>query len=332
MRVSLFLIAIILCTAAGLVAGYLAGHAHPKSAKSGKLEVVATIFPLADWAREVGGDDATVHCLVDGTKNPHHFEAGIQDATRVTRAKALLTVGLGLDPWAQKLAANSGGDATVLVAGTWVDAMTMADAREIAIKGAGASVPADDDEHPGSTDPHFWLDPARASIVVKHLGEEFGKLDPDHKEAYAQRATAYAAKLDAVNRDVENLAAAMPAGAKLVTFHDAYGYLFARLKITIAAVVQVSPGVEPSAKDVAEAVKLMSELKQKVVFREPGANAAALDTLAHELGARVELLDPMDTEFSDAGKTYLERLRYDLKVVAGAEGVEATPRPEAGGK
>jgi zinc transport system substrate-binding protein len=308
-----------MCAAVGLAVYFFAGHGHSgKSAHGGKLQVVATLFPLADWAREVGGDDITVHCLVDGTKNPHHFEATIKDATRVTHARALLAVGLGLDPWAQKLAANSGSDVKIFMAGDWIESKKMPDAREIGIHGKGVGEP--DDDH-GGTDPHFWLDPARAIIVVKHLGEEFGKLDPPHKDLYAQRAAAFVAKLEKANHEVETLATAMPASAELVTFHDAYGYLFARLNIKIAAVVQVSPGIEPSAKDVAEAVKLMSELKQKVVFREPGANKAALDTLAKELGARVELLDPMDTEFSEAGKTYVERLTYDLNVIAGAEGI-----------
>ncbi len=295
-------------------------HAPNDGADSGKLQVAATIFPLADWAREVGGDNASVYCLVDGTKNPHHFEASISDAKTTTRAKAMLTVGLGMDPWAQKLAANSGGEIKVFTTSAWIAPMKMEAYRQIEIHGNAGD---EDDDHAGSDNPHFWLDPARAAIVVKHLGEEFGKLDPAHKDGYEKRAAAYIAKLEETSKEIDRLAANMPAGTQLVTFHDAYGYLFARLKIKIAAVVQVSPGIEPSAKDVVEAVKLMQSLKQQVVFREPGANVAALNTLAKELNARVELLDPMDTEISEVGKTYLERLKYDLRTLGSAEGIQS---------
>ena len=290
-------------------------------AAPGKLPLIASIFPLADWLREVGGDDVQVTCLVDGGQNPHHFEPSVNDATRVTRAKAMFVVGLGLDPWAQKLADNSGGDVKVFSTGDWISAQKMGATREIEIKTKDGKAEEDDDRNL-DRDPHYWLDPARALIVVKKMGEELSALDPAHTDAYQKRAGAYAAKLTELNAGVDKLAAQVPAGLQMVTFHDAYGYLFARLKIKIAAVVQVSPGVEPSARDVAEAVKFMKSLNQKVVFQEPGANITALQALATELNARVELLDPMDTGVSDAGTTYVERLSHDLKIIAGAAGIK----------
>ena len=280
---------------------------------------MATIFPLADWLREVAGDDAEVHCLVDGSQNPHHFEPTVKDAAKVTKAKALFIVGLGLDPWATKLAGNSGGGAKIFTTGEWALPQKMGAVQELEIHGKDEK--DEDDEHHhhhGDLDPHYWLDPARAITVVKRMAEELGALDPEHRDAYAKRAAAYVAKLDELNREIEKLAAEIPPGAQLVTFHDAYGYLFGRLHIKIAAVVQVSPGVEPSAKDVAEAVRLMKAIGQRVVFREPGVNDAALRALAQDLGARIDLLDPAETAASDAGKTYIERLRHNLQTLAGA--------------
>jgi len=321
-------------SAAGL-ALFLSGCGEPRVAEQpGKLQLVATIFPLADWLHEVAGDDADVACLVDGAQNPHHFEPTVSDATRITKAKALFTVGLGLDPWAGKLAENSGSGVKVIACSAWIAPQKMGVTRSIEIhdsKGRGGG----DDDDDGDLDPHFWLDPARAMIVVKKMAEELGALDPAHRDAYAKRAEAYVGKLEALNRTVDTLASSVPSNAALVTFHDAYGYLFGRLKIKIAAVVQVSPGVEPSARDVVEAVKLMKSLGQKVVFREPGANTAALQTLATELNARLELLDPMDTAGSEAGNTYVERMRHDLNVIANAAGLPLdvnAPTPVGGAK
>jgi ABC-type Zn uptake system ZnuABC Zn-binding protein ZnuA len=284
-----------------------------------KLHVVATIFPLSDWLREVAGDDAEVHCLVDGAQSPHHFEPAVKDAANVTKAKALFMIGLGLDLWAKKLADNAGGGAKVFETAAWASPQKMGAARELEIHGKDEK---DEDEehhhHHGDLDPHYWLDPSRAGLVVLHMGTELGALDPAHRDAYATRAAAYATKLTELTKDVDKLAAEISPGAQLVIFHDAYGYLFNRLHLKIAAVVQVSPGVEPSVKDVAEAVKLIKSLGQRVIFREPGANDAALKALAQDLGATIETLDPIETGVSDAGKTYVERLSHDLKTLAAA--------------
>lgn len=302
--------------------------ATPSKSQTNKLQVAATIFPLADWLREVAGPDADVYCLVGNGQNPHHFQPSVKDVTRVSQAKALFAIGLELDPWAQTLSANVGTGVTLHLAGDWVAPMKMHEAKEIEIHGKAVPTAVhdqDDDDHNGdgdehhhhhgSLDPHVWLDPARAILSVKKMSEILGRLDPAHSDVYTQRAEAYVQKLQALNDQIEALKAKIPANMEIVTFHDAYGYLLARLNIKIAAVVQVSPGVEPSARDVAEAVQTMKTLGQRVVFREPGSNTAATEEIAKELGAKVETLDPIEMETSETGTSYVERMRHDLTAI-----------------
>lgn len=170
-----------------------------------KLQVAATIFPLADWLREVAGPDAEVYCLVSGGQNPHHFQPLMKDVTRVSQSRALFAIGLELDPWAKSLAANAGSGVTLHLAETWITPLKMHETKEIEINGAAvpsATHDADDNDsdgdehhHHGPLDPHFWLDPARAIVVVKKMAEVLGQLDPAHSEGYRQRAAAYAQKL-----------------------------------------------------------------------------------------------------------------------------------------
>jgi ABC-type Zn uptake system ZnuABC Zn-binding protein ZnuA len=304
-----------------VMAGCGGGGSAP--ARPAKLQVTATIFPLADWMKEVGGDDAEVHCLVSGSSNPHHYEPSTRDALTISESRALFAVGLGLDPWASKLAKNAGkSDVEYIETGAWIMPRKFGATTKIGEE-------HDEDEHEqgkehaeeehghsheaGAADPHFWHDPQRAITVVKKLAAELGRMDPAHKDAYIKRAEEYAKKLTALDEEMQKTATQIPAGSSIVTFHDAYGYLFERLKIRLAAVVQVSPGVEPSLKDVAEAVKTMKEIGQTVVFREPQESGAAAQRVADELKATVEVLDPMDSETSPAGKTYIERFRGNLQ-------------------
>lgn len=302
-------------TAAGIAFSSRSGNAAG-GPEAGKMQLAATIFPLADWLREVAGEDAEVHCLVSAAKNPHHFEPSAGDAVRVTRSRALFAIGLGLDPWAAKLAANSGNPAPQHIeVSAWIVPRPIFGAGAKVIGSHVCSTQCGDGQH----DPHFWLDPARAITVVERLAVELGKLDPPHAEGYARRAAAYVVKLKALDAEVQSTAKTIAPGRKAVTFHDAYGYLFERLGIELAAVVQHAPGIEPSPRDVSGALRVMREIGQRTVFSEPAGTPAA-KAIAKELGAETATLDPLDTEWSDAGKNYLERMRHNLVMLGDAFG------------
>ncbi|MFH0938096.1 MAG: metal ABC transporter substrate-binding protein [Planctomycetota bacterium] len=282
------------------------------------FSVVGTIFPLADWLREIGGSDVTVHCLVAGAANPHHFEPSTRDAVRISQARAVFAIGLGLDVWAEKLVKNAGrGDKlTYFETGKWIASRKISAVKTI-ISDAHESHEHCSNEI-GDDDPHYWLDPRRATVVVRQMADALSQLDPAHREGYLGRAASYIEKLEALDITLRKKADQIPPGAQIVTFHDAYGYLLERLNIKLAAVVQMCPGVEPSLKDMIEAERIMREIRQRVVFVELQESSKAATLIAERLGAKVETLDPMDSEVSQVGKTYLERLTHNFDLLAKA--------------
>jgi ABC-type Zn uptake system ZnuABC Zn-binding protein ZnuA len=297
------------------VAGALLGLAScgtgDAGGKPGGLTVCATISPLADWLKEIVGDDGTVVCLVSGGKDPHHFEPTARDAVAVGQSKAVFAVGLGLDPWAAKLA-DSGGSTKLVTVSDGMQAREFAP-HEIHV---GAESVQEAEHAHGGKDPHFWHDPRRAKIVVAKMAEKLAQADPGHAENFKRRAQACAAKLEALDGEIETLAKAIPNGAQVVTFHDAFGYLFERLHVNVAAVVEVSPGVEPSIRDCTEAVRALKAIGQRVVFREPGSSDRAIEILAQNAGiTQIETLDPLDNDATVAGKDYFERMRHNLDVL-----------------
>lgn len=321
-----------------LIGGFSAGAvwlaARPHGAiETRGLQICATISPLADWAREVGGGDARVYLLVDGYKDPHHFEPSVSDAVRVSASRALLASGLGLDPWAERLVERAGKGAALeyIDASQWIQPLKLT-AREIEISPGSAEKTPDAQPvpravrdaadalrrahghiHGGDVDPHFWHDPRRAMQVVAHLVEEFGRFDPEHKEAYAARGEICLGKLKALDARVEAAAKKIPPGTRVVTFHDAYGYLFERLHVKVAAVVQTSPGVEPSLKDCSEALRVMREIKQPAIFKEPASSERAIEMIAREMRIeRIALLDPLDNGASPVGRDYFERMEHNI--------------------
>ena len=292
---------------------------------SNKLQVVASIFPLADWLGEVGGDDVDVHLLVARNANPHHFEPQVQDAVRVSRARAFFAIGLGLDPWAARLAQNSGRGAELAFfeTGTWITPQHLDLAQDNVVLEKGVYGAVHDANVPAQADPHYWLDPQRAASVVRRMAQALAKLDPGHAAGYSSRAEAYAQKLKGLDEQIEAARKTIPPGQPVVTFHNAYGYLLERLGLKLAAVVQVSPGVEPNARDTVNAVRIMRQIGQGTVFREPLGSRDAAEVLARELNGRVAVLDPMDTESGEFGITYLEREAHNIRLLAETFGKQA---------
>mgnify|MGYP001567788764 CR=1 FL=1 len=274
------------------------------------MEICASLYPLGEWAREVAGPDADVYLLEGEGGGPHSFTPSMRDVTRIGRAKALLAVGLGLDPWTARTVESSGSaqKTELLEAGTWVTRRKMAAHGDHDEHGEAA-------HHHGAAgeDPHVWLDPERAAQITLRLGEEFARLDPANAAGYRARAKACAEKLTRLAAELEALGKPLR-GKKIVTQHDAYGYLFDRLGVELAGVVQLSPGIEPGTLDVSAAVRRMKAIGQRVVFSEPDREEAS-QALAEALGGKVVLLDNLERSKSSCGATYAERLRYDVKAL-----------------
>jgi len=292
----------------------------PSSNASQKLNVAATIFVLADWLKNVGGDHVDVYCLVSGANNPHHFDPTTQDAVQLSRSRAVFAIGLELDSWAAKLARSAGSQVELIEAGRWITPRTFTFGACCAAgdhDGHGHDhehAHSHDHKHePGGADPHFWHDPQRVITIVEKLAVELSRLDPAHAADYKTNADKYITRLKELDAEVVKAATLIPKNTRLVTFHDAYSYLFERLNITLAGVFQMTPGIEPSLRDVTEAVRMMKEVGQKTVFKEPLESATAADRVAQEVGARVELLDPMDSEAGAEFGGYIERFRGNLK-------------------
>lgn len=292
---------------AAAVAAYFAGRPSA-GRKAERLTVCTHLFALHEWAARVAGPDADAVLLEGSGGDPHTFSLNPADATQIARAHVLLLIGLDFDAWAERAVENAPGGIQVWEARAWVKLREMGKADE------GEHHDHGHDHHHhhdhGNEDPHLWLDPDRAAKVVEELGARFGTLDPAHAQGYTQRAAAYAAELRACGKELDALSEQV-SGRWIVVFHDAYGYLFDRLGLKLAGTIQNSPGVEPTPRDVTDALAKYREIGQKVVFAEPG-NQAAAEAIARELGGPVVLLDPLESTGFAPGQSYLDRLRANL--------------------
>ena len=297
-----------------LVLGLLLNGCAPAPRHEGLPRVVASFFPVYDFAREVAGPDFEVVCLVPPGGDPHSADVTPEMARQVARADLVLLLGLDMDGWVGKLAA------------------TERPARQVVVTRGLPTRPPDhtelhefaaDHHHHDDVDPHVWLDPELARRMVETIAEALIELRPDRSEALRERRDAYLAKLTELDVAFRTQLAEVPR-RPLVTFHGAFGYLFARYGLEVAAVVELFPGDQPSAAYLRALVDLMRERNINVIFAEPQLPDRAAQVIAREIGGRVERLDPCETLLADEPTaTYLDRQRRNLDTlvrVLGAEG------------
>ncbi|HSE06305.1 MAG TPA: zinc ABC transporter substrate-binding protein [Methylomirabilota bacterium] len=255
--------------------------------------VVATIYPLWEFARRVAGDRADVAMMVPAGVEPHDWEPAPRDVSRLQRAGVVVHTGTELDAWAEKLLADRTGRRGVVVsARAGIDVLTVG----------------------GVPDPHVWLDPTLARVQVRAIAAGLEQADPEGRATYEENARAFVAQVDALD---QAFAAGLAdcARREIVTSHAAFGYLARRYRLTQVPVMGLSPEAEPSPADLAAIVRTARRFKVTHVFFETLVSPRLAETLGREIGATPLPLNPIEGVSSDeaaAGTGYLELMRANL--------------------
>jgi len=285
------------------LAALLAAPAHAQDESKAKLKVIASFSILGDFVRNVGGDRVEVATLVGPNGNAHVYAPSPGDAKKVAEAKLVFVNGMGYEGWLDRLVKASGTKAPIIVA----------------TKGIKPRAGGDHDH--GRADPHAWQSVANAKIYVGNIRDALIAIDPAGKDAYQANAAAYVAKLDALEREVRDTVAKIPADRRrLITSHDAFGYFEAAYGIDFIAPQGVSTEAEASAKDVAAIIAQIKKQKISAVFLENVTDPRLVRQIAHETGAKIGGTLYSDALTDDKGEapSYIELIRHNVKQLAGA--------------
>lgn len=282
------------CVVAVCVA-FLAGSASPALA-SDPLNVVATVPVLKDFAEQVGGARVRVRSLLSGWENEHTYSPKPSDLMAVRQADVFIEVGMGLEVWVEALVRNAGHQGMVVI--TTSEGL----ARE-----AGR---ASDGHGHGDGNPHVWLDPENAKLMVGRIAEAFARADPAHAGEYRANRDRYVRAIDTVASELAERVRRV-ADRRLVVHHPAWPYFARRFGLEIAGEIVTQPGAEPSARHLRALVEKIRKGGIRVIVSEPQLNQKLPRILAEESGARVVVLTPMPGGLPGTD-TYLDMLRYNV--------------------
>ncbi len=278
-------------------------HGQPPAAE--RIPVVVSIYPLLDMVRQVGGERVQADFMVPPGASPHTFEPKPSDMMKVHEARIFVIIGAGLEFWAEKVIRSAGkGDLKVLVLSKGLPLIYGEDSH---------------DEHRGlqgrkTADPHVWLDPVLAKEMVNAIAAELAAMDPSHGRYFGENAERFRREIDGLNASIADKVRSFRT-REYVTFHPAWNYFSRRYGLTVAGVIEESPGKEPSPKHIARLVNEIRRSGARVVFAEPQFSPKIAEVIAKEAGAKVLFLDPNGGPGLQGRDTYLGLMRYNLSVL-----------------
>ncbi|MEC0243467.1 metal ABC transporter substrate-binding protein [Paenibacillus dokdonensis] len=275
----------------------------------GKVNVVTTFYPIYEFAKAIGGEDANVINLLPAGVEPHDWTPRSQDIVNTSKAQLFFYNGAGLEGWVPQFLKGLNRDSKVK-------------AYEVSqgIKLIEADEEADHD-HEGEghkdkhhVDPHTWVSPKSAMMMAENMKNSYIEADPVHKDAYTSRYMNLKKQLEELDSEFSSNLNEMPR-KEIVVSHEAFGYLARDYGLTQHAIMGLSPDAEPRARDLLQLSKLVKEKGIHYIFFEELVSDRLAKTLASETGAEVLVLNPVEGLTEDQlkrGDDYFSLMRNNL--------------------
>jgi zinc/manganese transport system substrate-binding protein len=304
-----------------VMAGCGSATAEPAGSTSAgpKLAVVATTPEVADFVRNIGGDDVAVTQIIKPNVDPHDYEPTPADLQAIASAKLVVKNGVGLEEWLDRTIESAGFTGTVVDSSQGV---TLREGGHHEEEEGAEHAEEEGEEH----DPHIWHDPRNAKIMVTNIQKGLAAAEPAKAETFAKNLATYSAELDKL--DADNTAAWAKIGKadrKLVTNHDAFGYYIARYDLEFVG--SVIPSLDTSAElSAAQLTDLVAKIKAtgtKAIFAESSLPPKTAEAIAQQAGVKVVAGE--DALFGDSlgapgspEGTYLGAERHNTQVIVDA--------------
>ncbi|UCH63134.1 MAG: zinc ABC transporter substrate-binding protein [Fidelibacterota bacterium] len=275
------------------------------------LRVVTATPDLADMVRAVGGDKVTVTSLSMGTQDLHLVEPRPSMVMQVKRADMLVRVGMDLDLWMQGIIDAARNSKVVYSGEGYIDASARIE--KLQVPTGRVDMRLGDIHIYGN--PHYWLDPANAPLILDDIADRLSRLLPSQATYFEQNLLRYTAEIDSAINEWQRIMD-MYANVKIVTYHNSWIYFAERFNLQIVEYVEPKPGIPPTPSHIASLIEKMKEEQVKVIVIEPYFNLRIAEKVADRTGARILILP--SSVGAEGVSSYLELFDYIIDQLAEA--------------
>lgn len=274
-----------------------------------RLKLLASFYPIAIMALNItdGVEGVTVESMAQQqTGCLHEFQMTTADMKKAETADAFLINGAGMEGFMDKISHQL---------------------PQLPVIDSSAGIPliaSGEDHHHGEEEdghdhsqedynPHLWVSISNCMEQVKNLSQGIIALDPEHAAEYQANTDAYLKKLSALRDKMHGILDHVK-NKEIITFHEAFPYFAEEFGLHIAAVINREPDSQPSAKELADTIRLVRQTKAKALFVEPQYPETSADIIAAETEAQIYVLDPAVSGEWDK-EAYLTTMEQNLQVL-----------------
>lgn len=294
-------------------------------AQGNKLQVVATLFPQYDFAKEIGGDKVDVRLLLTPGTETHTYEPTPKDIININNSKVFIYTGKYMEPWAERIVKS-------------------VDSKKVRVLDASKNInlikSEDDDddeehdeeekhehnyeenhyhneEHHHEFDPHIWLNPQNAIVMINTITDEFCSIDAENESYYKKNAEELIAQINELDIEIQQTIDSSSKNKIAFGGTFAYAYFVNKYKLEyVTAYHSCGESAEPSVAKVKEVIDYMKSNDIKVVFYQEASSGKIADSIAAETGAQKLVFHTIhnatQSEINN-GETYLSLMRKNLE-------------------
>ena len=286
-----------------------------------EISVVTSIKPLHSLTSYIMEGVGEPELIIDGVASPHNFQIKPSHAKMLQNADLVIWVGEDLESFLPTALKSIPKDAVVF------ELLDQSGLKKLKFREKNIFEGHDDhghDEHAkkeddhddhghddhghghGSFDPHIWLDPANAKVIVKKITNQLSKIDKDNASKYKANSKKVIKDLDGLIKEVKN---EINKDASFVVFHDAYQYFEKRFGLSVIGALTVNPDVMPGAEQLSEIREVIEHEKAKCIFSEPQFNPNIINSIASDTGVKTGVLDPLGANIDKGKNMYFDLIK-----------------------
>jgi zinc transport system substrate-binding protein len=270
--------------------------------ENGKLKIFTTIYPVYFFTSSIAADKGEVINLVPAGGEAHHWEPSPKDVVEMNHADAVIFSGAGMEAWIDDILTglNEG-----------VKAVDCSENIELLSVGGSQHL---DGTHEASVDPHIWMDPVNATVMVENITKALCELDPENAQVFKQRGDALIKRLTDLDEEFRKTLQGLNS-KKMVVSHAAFGYMAKRYGLEQISVRGISPEVEPGPARLAEIIDTIRQNDIKCIFVESLVSPKISETIAGETGVKTLVLYTLggiSKEDEQSGEDYFSLMQKNL--------------------
>ncbi len=242
------------------------------------LKIMASIFPLKEFAQAVAGDLGDVDLLLPPGAEIHTWQPKPSDLMKLSSADVFVYIGGELEPWVDDILRSVNNPELHVIEAS--KGLTL-------LRDQGES-----NHNHGAPDPHIWLDFANDEKICDTIAALLSEIDPDCQQIFRKNAEIYKQKLCALDEKYRIGLDRCDQRTIVLGGHGAFGYLARRYSLSQISLYGLSPDTEPTPRQLIEVINFVKENRIGAIFFEVNISGELARVIAEETGAKTLALNP----------------------------------------